>query len=387
MILPSSNLTSIPPPIPSNPAKMAVEVPSPIPVNPISFPAHTFAKLSPHAFLHANLTSLERTRPCGRTPSQARRVTCTTSSLTHTTGSAVFRTGDTAAVCGIRAEILLVDDITDYQQREDISIGDKSLPEEQRRRRKKEDADEMGRLNLLVPNVDLATGCSPANLPGGPPSALAQTLSQRVLTLLHISQLIDLHKLRIWSTPPLSASPDEMDTSTGEEGGGADETGKTKPEIKAFWTLYIDILFLSLDGNPFDAAWGSMMAALEDVRLPRARWNADLEMVLGDSDATNLERLVEDPVISVPLSFGIFTKDNGAEGGEEKWLLVDMDGFEEGVCREGGTVVVKGGKKETLEVVRIEKSGGGGIGPGDIRELVRLASERWHEWDYILGQL
>lgn len=266
--------------------------------------------------------------------------------------------------------------------------GKRSFSKEQRRRRRREDADEIGRLSLLVPNVDLATGCSPANLPGGPPSALAQTLSQRVLTLLHISELIDLEKLRIWYQPPRSSSPDEMDTSTDDEGGGGtDETGNTKPEIKAFWTLYIDILFLSLDGNPFDAAWGAMMAAFKDVRLPRAQWDADLEMVVCDRDVTKVEKLWEDRVLSVPLSFGLFTKDNRTEGRDEKWILVDMDGFEEGICREGGTVAVKCSRDEPLEVVRIEKIGGGGIGPRDIRELVQLAAERWHEWNTVLGRL
>lgn len=321
-------------------------------------------------------------------------------------------------MCGIRAEILRVDDIADYQPREDVSSGDdsrRSLSEEQRRvrrgrgrrRRSKEDADEMGKLNLLVPNVDLATGCSPTNLPGGPPSALAQTLSQRVLTLLHLSELIDLHQLRIWDRPLVDEFPEEMDTSTSDEGGGgADETGKSqpdpKPEIKAFWTLYMDILILSLDGNPFDAAWGSMMAALKDVRLPRARWDGDLEKVVCDGDSTCLERLLHNDkvqVLPVPLSFGLFTNDHGAgtgtgtetggggggEGG--KWILVDMDGFEEGVCREGGTVVVKCGWDGSLEVVRIEKVGGGGIGCGELRELVRLAGERWREWDAVLGRL
>ncbi len=80
-------------------------------------------------------------------------------------------------------------------------------------------------------------------------------------------------------------------------------------------------------------------------------------------------------------------EENGTEGARQKWLLVDMDGFEEGVCREGGTVVVKGRRKEMLEIVRIEKSGGGAIGPGDIIELVRLATEKWAEWDNVLRRL
>lgn len=313
----------------------------------------------------------------------------------------MFRIGDTAAVCGIRAEILLVSDIADYQPREGVgvleneeqeSLSSKGEEGRRKRRSEEEDADEMGRLNLLVPNVDLATGCSPAHLPGGPPSDLAQTLSQRILTLLHTSRLVNLDDLRIWYHPsPFSgSSPDEMDTtSTGNEGGGGpgDEVENNKAEIKAFWTLYIDILFLSLDGNPFDAAWGALIAALEDVRLPRARWDADLEMVLCDSDATQLGRLLENRGLPVPLSFGVFTEENGSEGEGEKWLLVDMDAFEEGLCREGGTVVVKGEKGGTVEILRIEKNGGGWIGPGELRELVRLANARWNQWADVMRRL
>lgn len=281
-----------------------------------------------------------------------------------------------------------MDNIADYKPRADVTIGGPTpkLSAEQKQEKKedaktrKEDADEMGRLQLLVPNVDLATGCSPGNLPGGPPSALAQTLSQRILTLLHLSQMIDMRKLRIWYRPLPNNSLEEMDISTGNEGGSTDETRETEPEIKAFWTLYIDILFLSLDGNPFDAAWGSLMAALTDVRLPRTQWNADLETVVCDDDAALFERLIVEGVLTVPLSFGVFTKGDRFKTGERPWILVDMDGFEEGVCEEGGTLVIKRVHKEPSEVIRIEKIGGGAIRLWNFMELVHQADERGHQW-------
>lgn len=150
-----------------------------------------------------------------------------------------------------------------------------------------------------------------------------------------------------------------------------------KPEIKAFWALYIDVLFISLFGSPFDAAWFSVLAALSNVRLPRAWYDSDTQTVLCSpipSEARSL-RLYDPPVA---LSFGVFHGEG--EGRGRKWILADLDGFEEGLCREGGTVVVGSGGR----VVRVEKSGGGGVGVEEVRGLVELARGRREEWDAVL---
>ena len=81
----------------------------------------------------------------------------------------------------------------------------------------------------------------------------------------------------------------------------------------------------------------------------------------------------------VALSFGVFEGDGESKG--KKWVLVDMDGFEEGLCREGGTVVV--GDKG--RVVRIEKNGGGVVGVNEMRGLVEMAMGRRREWIGVLG--
>lgn len=297
-------------------------------------------------------------------------------------------------VCGVRGEILKVSDIADYQPRDvGFKKGDEGLlNDDERRRKRKADTDEMAKLNLLVPNLELATGCSPGNLPGGPPSMQAQTLSQRILTLLHTAHLLDIDDLRIWHQSPVapsspsssssSSSPDKMDTSTTED--NQHERSHSQPELKAFWTLYIDILFISLDGNPFDTAWFVILAALIDVRLPRAWWDADHDTVLCDPSVA-LSRRLRISCLPVPLSYGVFTpRDTGKKG--EKWVLVDMDGFEEGVCEEIGTVVVRNRVSET-EVLRLEKSGGGGAGMGEMKEIVRLATERCREWGDILNSI
>ena len=289
-------------------------------------------------------------------------------------------------MCGVRGEIVRVGDIADYRARED---GDRAADADEREGegktggtgevevgRERGDGEEMARLALLVPNIELATGCSPAHLPGGPPSVLAQTLTQRILTLLHISNLVKMQGMRIWHRPP------SLDDHTATERGiTVQEEGEdASVRVKAFWVLYIDVLFISLDGNAFDAAWLAILAALNSTKLPKAWWDADREMVLC-SDAVTESVPLQLRGLPVPLSFGVFSgKGEGSEEGG-KWLLCDLDGFEEGVVREVGTVVVGGEGR----VVRFEKSGGEGVGVRELRGLAEIAGRRREEWMGVLG--
>ncbi|KAL6721948.1 hypothetical protein ACLMJK_001053 [Lecanora helva] len=353
---------------------------------PIILPAQIFAKLSPHAYLSTHLNSTKGPhRPSGRKPSQSRPPACHTGSLSHANGSAVVRCGDTAVVCGIRAEILKVDDVVDYTPKIPTAEGGdenetSGFEPEHRRRRRRDDAEEMARLNLLVPNIELATGCSPAHLPGGPPSPLAQTLTQRILTLLHTSQLISMDDLRIWSQP---ASPAQSILKSTTEMEVDEAELASKPQVKAFWTLYISLLFLSLSGPAFDPAWFALLAALKTTRLPKAWYDTDSDQVLCSPllSESKLFPLDEDD-ITVPLSFGVFydvsegkDKKQASKGGR-RWILADLDGFEEGLCREEGIVVVRGQGR----VVEIKKNGGTGVGRGEMSALVRLAGVRREEW-------
>lgn len=302
-----------------------------------------------------------------------------TGSLTHADGSAVIRVGDTAAVCGVRAETLLVKDVAYYQPKRGSATmstdGDNGNERETKRRKLREESEEMAHLNLLVPNLELATGCSPAHMPGAPPSTLAQTLSQRLLTLLHSSRLVDMDDLRIWYQPPKADSADKMEEDDVDE-------EDTRPSVKAFWTLYIDVLFISLDGNPFDAAWGAMLAALKDVRLPRAWWDADREMVLCDDDAS-LAKPLTLRGLPMPATFAVFA---GAKK-KETWVLADPDGFEEGICDETVTVVVRKRKHEqNFDILGIETTSGVGKGAKEMYIMVELAQERWNNWSTLLHE-
>ncbi|KAL3426582.1 exosome complex exonuclease RRP43 [Phlyctema vagabunda] len=337
----------------------------------LSFPRDTFAKLSPHPYLLAHLQpgspDTAAARANGRSPSQFRVSHINNGSLTHAEGSAVVRIGDTTVVCGIRGEILLASDVPNYR-------SDRTTTAPSSKTGYNEPKD----LDLLVPNIELATGCSPAFLPGQPPSTLAQSLSTRIYSLLHSSALVDGDDLRIWYQPPNLDEDSKMDDSD-DEGSSAPE-----PEVKAFWTLYIDILFISLDGNPFDAAWAAVVSALGDVKLPKASWDADREMVLCDDSVADSKRLSLRgfPIAVTALVFKAKEQANGVT--KKYWILADPDTFEEGLCDESVTVVVDCSNKKNTKLLGISKAGGVVVGPTELKKVIGLAEKRWADLSRVL---
>jgi exosome complex component RRP43 len=282
------------------------------------------------------------------------------SSLTNANGSSLIRIGDTAIVCGVRAELLPVAEIANYRitKTDDVSFND-------------EDYTEIIANNLLVPNIELSTGCSPNHLPGGPPSVEAQSLSQRLLGLLHTSRLVGKEDLKIYYTLPVDA--DEEERAKG-------------PQLKAYWTLYIDILCISYGGNVFDAAWLALYAALRDAALPKAWWDVDLKQILCSAEVSEAKKLRLQGM-PVPLSWSIFVPEvrTGKKAGQEEvWVLCDPDAFEEECCLEAGCVVVDVDSQGRTEILKLEKNGGGRIGGQELTSLFGLAEKRGKQWQQIL---
>lgn len=341
---------------------------------PLSFPPEIFATVSPAPYLLANLSNVksedasQTRRANGRKVNEFRTPVINVNSLQHCFGSAVVRNGDTAVVCGVRGEILQSGDIANLP-----NVPTTALDPEPGTSSPHNNFYEVPALNLLVPNIELATGSSPAFLPGNPPTTLAQSLSQRVLSLLHGTRIVDVRDLRILYQPP--ALPED------------EETPDVPPpvEVKAYWTLYIDILFMSLDGNPFDAAWGALLAALKNTKLPRAWWDPDLESIVC-SDAVSEARNLNLCGLPIPVSFAVFDtrrhKGMGEKDGE--WILADPDAFEEGICEETITIAVDGSSSTGRQLCRIEKSGGTVIGRAVMRSLVGMAEKRWREWNGVI---
>ena len=301
-------------------------------------------------------------------------------SLTHTNGSAVVRIGDTSAVCGVRAEILHTNDIASW------SVS--------RNRSKDEEEPYIQEFNLLVPNLSLSTGCAPGFIPNAPPSTLAQSLSHQLLSLLNSTGLVREQDLTIWyQHPDLSVGEahnesERMDTEEEEHR----VTALNEREIKAFWVLYIDVMIISLAGNPFDAAWASILAALKDTKLPRAWWDADNETVICSDDVSEAHGLSLRgfPVAS---SFCVFEADAAAAwravvipdaaettaGKRPRWILADPDGYEESLSQETVCIVVDKDAGGRTVLLRMEKNGGWNVGRHDLRDLAGISARRWED--------
>ena len=360
------------------------------PTQPTPIPPATMPLISPPALLQAYLSQSPPLRPSNRTPHSTRPINLNVGSLTHCNGSSLIKIGESTIVCGIRAEILPVSEIPHFRasenaRQETTAQGDGA---------DEEDVYEAVTLNnLLVPNLELNTNSHPSFSANSPPSATAQSLSQRLLSLLHSTRLVRASTLEI------------RHTSTAVSLLDPDDEAYIPPEtnvLKAYWVLYIDCVALSYGGESsmFDAAVMAIVAALRDVRLPAARWDEDAKRVVCDAKYEKATRL---SMRGLPcsLGFGVFVPDgkllhsrgevNGAaqtgsrgETGMEATILVDMDGFEDDVCEERGNVVVdcEAGK---LRVWRIEKIGGQGkLGVEDVKEVLRKAETRWREWVGVL---
>ncbi|KAL9128145.1 MAG: hypothetical protein Q9217_003119 [Psora testacea] len=359
---------------------------------PLTLPPRTHAKLSPRTYLSAHLTHSPPLRPSSRSPNDARHVNIHSGSLTHANGSAVVRVGDTAVVCGVRGEVLKGEEVADYPYRKTAEAEEERVRSQRdgegEKKERRRDGNELANLGLLVPNIELATGCAPDYVPGGPPSMTAQGLTQRVLALLHSSEVVDLEGLRIWYRPTATSSSETearhsavqvADEEVDAAAAAAAAAGVARVEVKAFWTLYIDILFISLDhgrNGMFDAAWLAMLAALKDTRLPKAWWDAEHDGVLCDPDPALNGPLMLREDIPIGLSFGVFrlAEEGGKEAkgnGKSSTVLTDPDAFEESLCDENVTIVVAGNGK----IVRIEKNGGGAVGIKEMRELVMRVNE------------
>lgn len=208
------------------------------------------------------------------------------------------------------------------------------------------------------------TGCTHNHHPG-PPSDFAQATAARLYSLL------------------VSTTPSIIPASTLRI---KDEEGETK----AFWVLYIDVVCISLDGSAFDATWAAIIAALKATRLPVTRWDAEEERVVCERNQTRALAM-RGRVWSA--SFGVVEEPESQDDDEDdedenmeekerrKWILSDLDEFEEEVCREKVTVCVD----EKGEVVRIEKGGGTVAGVEEVLECVRRARERAAVLDKLVG--
>jgi len=323
-------------------------------------PPSVFRALNPGPYLHAHLTSQPPSRPSSRSPSTFRTPSLNLSSLTHSAGSAVVRTGDTAVVAGVRLEMLSAVDASQQD-------------------------DQLRELGLIVPNVEFATGCSGQYLPGGAPTGLAMATAWRVKECLVDMELVTAQDLEVrWKRPLKGQQGRGMDDDDGMLTG--DETDDGGEEVVGYFTLYIDIVIISLAGNSFDAVWAAVVASLLNTRLPAATYDADLETIVCSPHASESSPL---RVRGLPIasSFRVFdpSVEKGLRQEKQSWLLADPDEFEESLCSEHILVIVDcSDKSKGTRIRRLDKSGGCVLDKAKIKEAVSLAEKRWSEWNAVM---
>lgn len=328
--------------------------------------------VSPNALLHAHLKQTSPRRPSNRIPSEPRPIQLNTGSLAHCNGSSLVKIGATTIVCGIRAEILCVSEIPSFRVTKS-SDRNRGKPVRRKEGHKDEEEEEgytpIQLYNLLVPNLELATGCSPKHPAGTAPSVEAQSISQRLLSLLHTSQLVRTSDLELIYTPPQESQDLEL-------GINAD------PEVKAYWTLYIDMMCISHGGSVLDAAWLALYAALKDCLIPKSWWDVDSEQVLCSANLDEARKL-QLRGMPVPSSWGVFVPEKKLlhmqnEEQDQYWILMDMDAFEEETCDESGCITVDCSNNVDT-ILKIEKSGGFSIDVEQLEQIAGFAKRRWEQ--------
>jgi len=154
----------------------------------------------------------QKVRPDGRGLWKVRPTAINIGSISTADGSALVRLGNTAVICGIKAELAM------------------PKPAEPKK-------------GYLVPNIELSPLCSPHFRPG-PPSEQAQVSSQLLLTILNSSKCINLEDLCV-------------------------------KEGKLVWVLYCDVFCLNYDGTIVDAAVIALVATLRNLLLPEVTLDAE----------------------------------------------------------------------------------------------------------------
>ncbi|CAH1796394.1 unnamed protein product, partial [Owenia fusiformis] len=144
-------------------------------------------------------------RPDGRELGETRPTILNIGSVSTANGSALVKQGNSAVICGIKAELC----------------------------KPKTESPHEG---FIIPNIDLPALCSPRFKPG-PPCDQAQVYSQLVADVIQNSKCVN---------------PEDL----------------YNKEVDMSWVLYCDMMCLDYDGNILDACILALMAALKSCKLP-----------------------------------------------------------------------------------------------------------------------
>ncbi|KAI8603543.1 ribosomal protein S5 domain 2-type protein [Dissophora ornata] len=251
-------------------------------------------------------------RPDGRLLNGFRPTTVHYGVITTANGSAMVRIGGTTVVCGVKAEVA----------------------------EPKLDAPDQG---YLVPNVDLSPICSSAFKPG-PPSEQAQVVSDAINRVLKESSVLNLKDLCI-------------------------------EESKAVWALWVDVVCVSYDGNIYDAALASVMAALTNVRIRKPTYEEGVVKVSG-SESANDENSFKLNLSRTPLSSSFALFDTTLT------LLADPNFAEESISQGQISVTLD----EHGQLCAVSKVGAASSSQALLKSCVERARERSRELRSIMSQ-
>ncbi|KAJ3293431.1 Exosome complex component RRP43 [Borealophlyctis nickersoniae] len=237
----------------------------------------------------------QQVRPDGRALRKFRKVEINVGSITTANGSATVRLGHTTVVCGIKAE---------------VAEPRPATPRE----------------GYLVPNVDFPALCSP-QFRSGPPGELTQTISEYIRQVVDKSNIINLEDLGI--------SPGN-----------------------AAWVLYADIVCLNYEGNALDAALMALIAALKNVRLPKATFYDTESTVRATEEKSIPLKLNLMPIAS---TFGIFdgqyvisdpTDEEESLLSSQMSVILDENGVRCGMLKAGGMAMAKQTMDDCIRAAR-----------------------------------
>ncbi|XP_071512732.1 exosome complex component RRP43-like isoform X2 [Panulirus ornatus] len=218
----------------------------------------------------------------------ARSITIRVGTVTTAEGSSTVRVGHTTVMCGIKAE---------------IATPALRNPNQ----------------GFIVPNVELYPCCSPM-FKAGPPGEKAIATSQFLKNVIISADVVSLTDLCIVTN-------------------------------KVAWCLYCDVVCLNYDGNLYDAALIALMAALQNVRLPKVLYDSENGRTSVASERTLPVTLKTRPVAS---TFTVYsdsiqlmdpTAEDEAQGSGEVTVVLLENGSLCTTHKPGGQLIVP----ETLD--------------------------------------
>lgn len=237
-------------------------------------------------------------RPCGRGLSSVRKTNVTRGTLKFADGSSVARVGGTTIACGLKLE---------------VGIPEATKPAEGR----------------IAVDVNLSPLCS-TKFTIGKQCEEAVAQGARLAAFVNGSSLFDPTQLCI-------------------------------EENKSVWVIYADLVCLNHDGNLGDASMLALIAALQNLRIPRTELQEDGEVVQIETreKATTKLKLAYTPI---PLSFAVL----------DKYVLSDPNAAEEALSTGSATFVYT----PQGELCHVNKPGGTGLSVKQMRRCMELAKSR-----------